>query len=294
MIIKCKNVNLNIFNSTKWDTIVLTGDEQTNVRGKPLPYLLKTIDLFKKYTAGKIILEIGSIRKEMNHEITCFNRECCNDGHSTYFWKEYTDASIHTVDINSKCKDIIETDYRLKYVTAYTQDAIIFGKNFNNLIDLLFLDAWDVVPDTEYAERHLEMYEIIKPKLSDNCLILIDDTDILNGGKGELLFEVLLRDGYDLIFYGRQALFKKDNFKEVLYTGSAITRREINNITHLFLNKNNHMFPIILSTEDDVQLHKKKNVITHDLKDSSFFFKVTKNAITIILYNKEFIYKWAV
>lgn len=185
----------------------LTLDEQVNIRGKPLKYLLHTIDIFKSFTNHKIILEIGSIRGKMNHDIKDFNPLCCNDGHSTYFWKNYTNADIYTVDINEGCKNIIHNDVRLNGVNAITDDAINYAKIFDKKIDLLFLDAWDVTPSTPYAEKHLEIFNILKDKLSESCIILIDDTDIDNGGKGKLLIPQLKKEGFIQIFSGRQSLF---------------------------------------------------------------------------------------
>jgi 2-polyprenyl-3-methyl-5-hydroxy-6-metoxy-1,4-benzoquinol methylase len=192
--------------------IRLTLHEQTNIRGKPKEYILHTINLLNKFTNAKNILEIGSVRSKMNHDITEFNPRCCNDGHSTYFWNEYTTADIYTVDIDRRCKSIIDNDIRLKGVHSYTQDAIEFAKNFDKKIDLLFLDAWDVNPGSPYAEKHLEIYNILKNKLSDNCLILIDDTDVGGGGKGKLIIPQLIKDNFKLLVNKRQTLFIRNNY----------------------------------------------------------------------------------
>ena len=189
--------------------IDLTYEEQTYIRDKPKEYLLHTINLFKKYTNAKTILEIGSIRSKMTHSISDFNPACCNDGHSTYFWKYYTNADIYTVDIDNNCKNIIETDKRLSGVNACTQDAIEYAKKSDKKIDLLFLDAWDVVHGSPYAEKHLEIYKLLKNKLSNNCLILIDDTDVGNGGKGKLVIPQLLEDNFIQLTNKRQSLFLK-------------------------------------------------------------------------------------
>jgi FkbM family methyltransferase len=190
-----------------FDGIDLSYDQQTYERGKPREYFLYTINLFNKYTDHKIILEIGSIRNRMNHDIESINAVCCNDGHSTYFWRKYTRADIYTVDIDKNCKNIIDSDDRLKDVNATTDDAISYAKSFDKKIDLLFLDAWDVFYSSEYAEKHLEIYTILKDKLSDNCLILIDDTDIGNGGKGKLIIPQLIKDGFQCLVNRRQSLF---------------------------------------------------------------------------------------
>jgi len=75
---------------------------------------------------------------------------------------------------------------------------------------LLFLDAWDVVPNTSYAENHLLAYLTAKDKLNDRNIIAVDDTDIGNGGKGRLLLPVLKADGYDILVSGRQTIALKN------------------------------------------------------------------------------------
>jgi hypothetical protein len=189
----------------------LTYHEQTFIRGKPKQYLLGAIHIFKRLTNAKVILEVGSIRKLMKHSIEEFMPSCCNDGHSTYFWKHFTDASIYTVDINPECKAIIEGDARLTGVSATTADALSYLSTFPQSVDLLFLDAWDVVPGSSYAESHVAAYLAIKHTLSPNCLVLIDDTDICKEGKGKLLIPKLLEDGFTRICSGRQSLFIREN-----------------------------------------------------------------------------------
>ncbi len=192
-----------------FDKVDLTYEEQTYIRGKPKKYLEYTINLFNNYTNAKTIVEVGSIRSKMNHTIAEFNPACCNDGHSTYFWSKFTTADIFTVDIDPNCKKIMSSDERLHRVNATTGDAIEFLKAFTGKIDLLFLDAWDVVSGTPYAEKHVEAYTIVKSKLSEKCLILIDDTDIASGGKGRDLIPILLAEGFTRLSSGRQSLFSR-------------------------------------------------------------------------------------
>ena len=197
--------------------IDLTFQQQTFERGKPKEYLLHTIKLFNKYTDNKTILEIGSARNKMGHSIQNFNPICCNDGHSTYFFKHYTNAEIFTVDINPKCKTIIDSDSRLNGVNAITNCGLKYADDIDYKIDLLFLDAWDVMHGSPYAESHLEIYNKLKDKLSDNCLILIDDTDVGNGGKGKLVIPQLIKDGFLMIFNKRQTLFLRRIFNVITF-----------------------------------------------------------------------------
>jgi len=238
--------------------INLTADEQAHIRGKPKKYLLHAIELFKNFTNGKTILEIGSSRFKMNHDIKDFIPTCCNDGHSTYFWKYYTNSDIYTVDIDPGCKYIIDSDIRLRGVNSYTMDAFEFVKTFNKPIDLLFLDAWDVVPNSPYDVAHLNIYIQIKDKLSHNCIILIDDTDICYGGKGKLLIPRLVKDGFLMIANKRQAIFIKNN----------ISSDGKKNLIETDIVVNNSLFDIVIPVgpnDKDIIIkqieYTKKNVI---------------------------------
>jgi len=231
--------------------INLTLNEQTFIRGKPREYMLHAIKLLKKYTDQKVIVEIGSIRFQMRHSITEFNPACCNDGHSTYFWKHFSNAEIYTVDIDPKCKTIIDSDNRLSGVNAYNNDAFEFVKNFDKKIDLLFLDAWDVVPGSPYAEAHVEIYNKLKDNLSNNCIIVIDDTDIGEGGKGKLVIPQLLADGFLMLINKRQTIFIKNNIDNLI-------------LKHSFNNMFDIVIPVGPYDKDIIQKqleYTKKNII---------------------------------
>jgi hypothetical protein len=64
----------------------------------------------------------------------------------------------------------------------------------------------DVIGGTPYAENHLHAYLAAAPHLARRCLVQVDDTDILNGGKGRLVIPRLIRDGFELVAAGRQSM----------------------------------------------------------------------------------------
>lgn len=190
-------------------------------REKPYRFIIFTIELLKS-TGGKRILEIGSARQPISHDITCHDYLCCNDGHSTALFAA-SGLELDTVDINPNVTNIslgILKKYSTKICTATCCDGIDYIKKYNKKIDLLYLDAWDVdIPES--PKKHLEAYLAAKNIMNDGCLVLIDDTDVdfckdeivparsFPGGKGRLLSEILIKDGYSIVFTGRQTLFKK-------------------------------------------------------------------------------------
>jgi hypothetical protein len=184
----------------------LTLEEQQE-RGKPKKYLGAVIELFFAMS-GKTIVEIGCMRQPMNQPLSEM-RKCCNDGHSTYFWCT-TGAQVFSVDIDFKAVRIARKSIReFKNGKVVWGDGLKFLKRFKSKIDLLFLDAWDVVPGCRYAENHLLAYLAAKDKLSERNIIVIDDTDIGNGGKGRLLLPVLTAEGYNILVSGRQTIALK-------------------------------------------------------------------------------------
>ena len=230
-----------------YKNINLTTQQQTYERGKPKDYLLHTIKLFNKYTDGKTILEIGSSRSVMNHSIEKFNPACCNDGHATYFFKHYTSARIFSVDIDPKCKKMIDSESRLSGVNAITKCGFEYADEIDYKIDLLYLDAWDVEPGTLYAESHLKIYNKLKDKLSNNCFVLIDDTDVGNGGKGKLVIPQLIKEGFLMIFNRRQTLF---------YRNMLVNKNKKYIEDYSYIKKNIKPPPFIVSNKYDLTYYK--------------------------------------
>jgi len=189
----------------RFDGIDLSFFEQICLRDKPRDYIETTCEILALMHA-RVIVEIGSARLPLEHGLDEFNPVCCNDGHSTFFW-DRTGCEVHTTDINTSSAAMINA--QCHNTTAYTEDGIEFLKGFDKAIDLLYLDAWDVVPGEPYAEKHLEAYQVARPKLSPQHLILIDDTDIGGAGKGKLLIPELQRNNYISMLEGRQQLFMK-------------------------------------------------------------------------------------
>lgn len=183
----------------------LTEDEQTNHRGKPRPYLVAGAEILRSIGGGTVV-EIGGMRSPLRHDVSEFNPVCCNDGHSTAIWS-YFGFQVHSVDINPACREaaatLLDSHPNLR---CHTEDGIAFLRRFGEQIDLLYLDAWDVIPGEPYAERHLEAYLASCDKLAGRCIVQIDDTDIYFGGKGELVVPRLIRDGFELLVTGRQTI----------------------------------------------------------------------------------------
>lgn len=193
-------------------------------RHYPYMFIKKSIDILMK-RRGKTIVEIGSMRMPLNHPIDEYHHDCCCDGHSSALWA-LTGLDFYTIDISESSynttKSVVIDKLHCSNASVMQGDGLEFLENFTKPIDLLFLDAWDV-DNTDYAEKHLEAYKIAKKNIHDNTLILIDDTDVYwdfqkkelffstdgLSGKGKLVISEAKKDGFNIVFQGRQTLLAK-------------------------------------------------------------------------------------
>jgi hypothetical protein len=205
-----------------WETISLTGPQHDFERSKPGPYLKIAANIARLLNM-KTVVEIGATRFALSQKcLDYYNNEmdpfvsppCCADGHGGIIWT-IEGFEVYSCDIDPNCKIQAEwsfgnigKEFPKNLHLHIPEDGIEFLKNFNEKIDVLFLDGWDT-GTYQYREKHLECFEVVKDKLSENHLILIDDTDfdIPNEGKDALLSPHLLSLGYILLFDGRQKLY---------------------------------------------------------------------------------------
>lgn len=186
-----------------------SGSRHLSGREFPRRYIERALQLLGRSPPVRTIVELGSLRHPLTHALDMdVQADCCLYGHSTVRWAA-SGHRVFSVDVDAAASDLTrEICAAYSNVEVVTDDGIHFLSAFIGKIDLLYLDAWDVVAGTDFAEKHLEAFEAARPKLSDHHLILIDDTDIADGGKGQLLLPRLAGLGYDRIMNGRQTLLR--------------------------------------------------------------------------------------
>lgn len=156
------------------------------------------------------ILETGTVRMDNDF----------GAGYSTYIFSECVyifGGKLITID-NSLQN--IKTSQRitLKYaenVTYIHDDSIHAINEFTDTIDLLYLDSYDcpIEGDASDAQLHnLNEFMVAENKLSNNKLILIDDVDFANGGKGMKTHEYLLKNSYKMLLKGQQSIWTKNEY----------------------------------------------------------------------------------
>jgi hypothetical protein len=200
-------------------------------RKGPAATLRQALTLFREQTLRReeVIVELGCMRQPMDHPLTENQHDCCQDGHSTA-WFAASGIDAYSVDIvPAHCRiaaACIDAQFPGHRVAIHCLDGIAFLKDFrahsDRCIGLLYLDAWDAdLPES--ASKHLEAFLAAEQHLTaSNALVLVDDTDVRwdpvcggffscgLGGKGDRLIPYLAKQGYRVLFAGRQTLLIKE------------------------------------------------------------------------------------
>jgi len=144
------------------------------------------------------------------------------DGASTIvfgLWSKQNDAHLYSVDIDpeatAKAGEAVAAMKLGDHVTLVTSDSVAFLAEFTDAVDFLYLDSYDYhKTDTSVQQasqaHHLKEIEAIEGCLHDGTVILIDDCDMPNGGKGKLVIEHLTARGWKVHMSEYQVVLLRD------------------------------------------------------------------------------------
>lgn len=147
-------------------------------------------DIISELEPGTVAVETGRIRSKRQ-----------NEGHSTRWLAESKNVDIlYSIDHNPMtqlvCQEIIDKEYldKIRFVNADSEQALRTIESIlaDKLINFLFLDSAN---DPVITVRE---FLAIRPALTSNCIIVIDDVYSEFGFKGELLIPKLQEYGYDI------------------------------------------------------------------------------------------------
>ena len=139
---------------------------------------------------AKVLLETGVARMGL--------QKAKGDGASTIvfgLWAKNNDAHLYSVDIDPEATrraGVAVDEMGLgDSVTLVTSDSVEYLDQFTDAVDFLYLDSYDYhKTDTAIQkasqDHHLKEINAIEGCLHDDSVILIDDCDLPNGGKGKL------------------------------------------------------------------------------------------------------------
>ena len=170
-------------------------DNDKNIRFKSFK---KTFELCFERNL-KILVETGTARgKTKFFFIKKYNWK---DGMSTPMFAEYAkfcNGMLHTCDISENNITNAKNFTRKfsQFIKFYTQDSLIFLKEFKHSIDLLYLDSLDG-HDPDAASKHqLKEAQIAIRRLHNQSLILLDD----KGSKTNLSIDFFKNNNFKVIY----------------------------------------------------------------------------------------------
>ena len=130
------------------------------------------------------------------------------DGASTIvfgLWAKQNDAHLYSVDIDPEATEragqaVAKMDLS-DSVTLVTSDSVAYLDEFTDTVDFLYLDSYedhktDTAIQIARQDHHLKEIKAIEGCLHEGTVILIDDCDMPNGGKGKLVIERLTAKGW--------------------------------------------------------------------------------------------------
>lgn len=144
------------------------------------------------------------------------------DGASTIvfgLWAKQNDAHLYSVDIDPEATKraglAVDAMGIGDSVTLVTSDSVAYLDDFTDSVDFLYLDSYDyhktdTAIQTASQNHHLKEIEAIEGCLHDGTVILIDDCDMPNGGKGKLVIERLTAQGWKVHMSEYQVILVRD------------------------------------------------------------------------------------
>jgi hypothetical protein len=173
----------------------------------------RTLELLDA-TKAKTIIETGTSREGLHGAKS-------NGAATIVFgkWAQLNGAFVHSVDISERSVTAAQKEVDAQglgdSVTIYLSDSIAFLRNFGQKVDFLYLDSYDYSNDIEVQrksqEHHLKEFKAIEHRLHDKSIVLIDDCDLPNGGKGKLVVEYMLKKGWKIDMEAYQILLVRQN-----------------------------------------------------------------------------------
>ena len=137
-------------------------------------------------------------------------------GYSTMLFGEFCDlygGKIISVDLFPRHIEIAKniTNTYNNFIDYVESDSVEFLKNYNEPIDLLYLDSLDVPIGTGEdrtlcQEHNLKEFISSEPNLHRYSIVLVDDY-FGGNGKGRLTEKYMLEKGWRLIVSNQQQLF---------------------------------------------------------------------------------------
>ncbi len=137
-------------------------------------------------------------------------------GYSTVIFADFLSrygGYLWTVDLSPVNMDIcrIVTEPYKHLISYEVSDSLVFLRNFETVIDLLYLDSYDYPLDGSdpfpCQNHQLTEFKLAERNLTDKTIVLLDDNTFDNGGKTKLTKDYLIERGWRCVLDSQQSLF---------------------------------------------------------------------------------------
>lgn len=136
-------------------------------------------------------------------------------------WAKENGAFLYSVDISEEsvtnAQKEVDRQHLQNVIKIHHSDSLEFLKTFDQGVDFLYLDSYDyshtdVAIQKKSQEHHLLEFQAIEAYLHGNSVVLIDDCDLPNGGKGKLVIAYMLKNGWKILAESYQVLLVREDF----------------------------------------------------------------------------------
>ena len=167
------------------------------------------------HTMSRSLMELLNINK---YNYIFVETGCSAHGtKSTLLWDKFVNlfgGKVFSVDLNIKAVNITN-NLTTEKTNVVCSDSLKYLPTFNEKIDFLYLDSYDVnfLNPLQSAEHHLKEFKCIKHLLHNGSIILIDDTpcspEWLDDGKKSKLY-TKLKNQFNPEMSGKGSLVNKE------------------------------------------------------------------------------------
>ena len=136
-------------------------------------------------------------------------------------WAKENGAFLHSVDISEEsvinAQKEVDRQELQAVIKIHLSDSLEFLRTFDQTVDFLYLDSYDyshtdVEIQKKSQEHHLLEFQAIEGHLHEKSIVLIDDCDLPNGGKGKSVIAYMLQHGWKILVESYQVLLVRKDF----------------------------------------------------------------------------------
>jgi len=178
-------------------------EEMLSITGKREKSFRYMVD-FLNGIENPIIVETGCARVENNFE---------GDGMSTLIFDAFVGSNggnFYSVDISEDSVAFAKSKITSEKTRIACEDSVGFLHRFNQQINLLYLDSYDLDPTNPHPSSLHHIYELIAVSkcLKKGTMVVVDDNLNDEIGKGKYIADYFVKIGVPMIYSGYQQIWK--------------------------------------------------------------------------------------